>query len=173
MLSYAETGRLVERLAYWFDSHHSRERIAVVGENSIQWVLSFYALVCSRNTVALPDPNLSAKDLSEILNRVHTTTVLLSPAYAHAEELKTLMPQAVFMPLTYDAVMQFAEQAEGENSDPSVHAPDDPAAIHFTSGTTGLPKCVLLTQDNLLACAQGTDSIYFYYETPRSMAMLP
>ena len=52
------------------------------------------------------------------------------------------------------------EGDEGELPDAGAYDPDEPAAMHFTSGTTGMPKAVLLSQRNVTAnAAQVADAL--------------
>lgn len=52
-------------------------------------------------------------------------------------------------------------------------APDEPALIMYTSGTTGVPKGVLLTHANLLANAASTSQVHALGESDRVMVSLP
>ena len=172
-VTFADFGRIVTVLSGWFDGRFGGARVAIVGENSAAWLTAYYSLTAGRNTAALADPNLSAEDLTGLFRRIGAKGVLLSPSYAQADALKALLPDTDFLPLTDDFLQTCFREAENAAYAPVVHGDSDPAVIHFTSGTTGEPKCVLLTHRNLVACVQGTGSIGFYDETPRSVPFLP
>jgi len=172
-LSYAEFYRIVTALAGYFDRTFNGGRVALVGENSAAWLAAYYSLTAGKETAALADPNLSAEDLAELFQRIEAAGVLLSPAYPFADELKKRLPGVTFLPLTREFLEEQVRAAENIAYEPAPHQDAEPALIHFTSGTTGKPKCVLLSHRNVMASMQGTGSLGFYDETPRTVPLLP
>jgi acyl-[acyl-carrier-protein]-phospholipid O-acyltransferase/long-chain-fatty-acid--[acyl-carrier-protein] ligase len=53
------------------------------------------------------------------------------------------------------------------------HAPDELAAIIFSSGSTGMPKGIMLSQGNVLAVIEGISKVYRLTEKDRIMGILP
>lgn len=73
--------------------------------------------------------------------------------------------------LSPDYMRMFAP--EGVGPPPADAAPDSPLAIIFTSGTTGVPKGVVLTHRGLLAAAEAMIDALALTHEPRILSLLP
>jgi long-chain acyl-CoA synthetase len=70
----------VQKLAlHYSKTYGARNKIAVIGENSYEWILTYFAVVCSNNIIVPIDKELSAPDISE---RYATRVDLSSPTPA-------------------------------------------------------------------------------------------
>jgi len=142
--------------------------IAIVGDSSYAWIVSYYGTVNS-GSVAVPlDANLPAEELCELIDRSDATVLVYDQARAEtakmAEERCAKLKYRIATGQTDDegaipdGVISFekllGEQEPGFSYSP---APEDLATIMFTSGTTGKSKGVMLTHRNLAENATAQD----------------
>ena len=123
------------------DSH-----IAILGPNGAAWITAFFAVV-SAGCVAVP-LHLGAPDseLEYCLKKSDSTVLLYDESCkASAQALKEKV-EGLEIIETHE-LLQKLKQTEGEYF-PEL-APDDMAALYFTSGTTSLSRCVILTHRNM------------------------
>ena len=142
--------------------------IAIVGDNSYPWIVSYYGTV-NGGSVAVPlDANLPAEDLCELIDRSDATVLV----YDKAREAVAAMAQDKCPKLKYriatepgaakadvpEGTILFEELLDGQKPGYAYSPkPEDLATIMFTSGTTGKSKGVMLTHRNLAENATAQD----------------
>ena len=126
-------------------------QIAIYGENRYEWLLAFFAIIAGGNVAVPTDKALSADDALRLFRKTDCAAVICSDTYgdkAQAFEeagLKVIrMSELTSLPCEKNGIKWILEDRP---------CPQDPAAIYFTSGTTGETKGVVLTQENLIAVA--------------------
>ena len=140
--------------------------IAIVGDNSYAWLVSYFGTVNS-GSVAVPlDANLPAEELCELIDRADVTVLVYDRARAAMAQMAVEKcpklkyriatdPAAEDLPeRTFAFADLIGEQQPGFSHSP---APEDLATIMFTSGTTGKSKGVMLTHRNLAENATALD----------------
>ena len=170
-------------------------KIAVIGDNSHRWALSYYSVVCGVGVIVPIDRNLEKGEITNLLQRadveaVFASTKLASTIASLLEELP-LVKKVIIMAAPGDDVNEFLEDerfmtmeqlvAEGKELvaqgnldyiDAEIHA-EDLSTILFTSGTTGLAKGVMLSHRNL---SQNVFNMSKYVQIPdggRVLDVLP
>jgi len=171
------------------------ERVALVLENSIEWVCSYYAIVLAGGIAVPLYYELKPSEIAEMA--AHTDAHI---AIVSAKALPKV-EQALADPATI-VVVGGAPHAEDEDEPPDgfrrgprivpfeelgrdaspqawaelrareVH-PDDIASIVFTSGTTGGMKGVMLTHRNVLANCRSIRRSIPFGERDRLIVVLP
>lgn len=119
------------------------ERVAVLAANSAKWVCAdLAALACGAIVVPLYDKQ-EPKELAVMLRSAEPTLLLAGNA-----ELALTIAEA--WP-EHGRIATFDEVFDTEPSNAGLHAiaPEDPVAIIYTSGTSGLPKGVMLSRANV------------------------
>jgi acyl-CoA synthetase (AMP-forming)/AMP-acid ligase II len=95
------------------------------------------------------NPRMGNKELESVLLRAAPVLVVHDPLASSA------------LPVEGLAVVSRSEAMAASAGDPPKHWPelrgDDPVAVVWTSGTTGMPKGALFDHHNLAAVARGTD----------------
>lgn len=135
-----ETFRLAE---YLQQKYGSGVHMAVIGENSYEWVRCFLAIVCSGNIAVPIDKGFLVQEVEELLEFADIQAVFCSDTYRDLVE--NTQNVAVY------SLQQTEElSAEEETPELSVELVDSAlACIFFTSGTSGKTKGVMLTHRNI------------------------
>ncbi len=163
------------------DSH-----AALIGESSVHWILSYFALM-SVGAVTVPiDKELPVPDMESIVVSAECSFVFYSKAVEQkVTEIAgdmTKKPVLVCMDAKPEAegALSLADItadgakriSEGDDSyDTYEIDPDRVASIVFTSGTTGKGKGVMLSTKNIVS--DMTQGMYNFAITPRTMNVLP
>lgn len=138
--SYAELDALVGRMAAQLLAEGCQEgdRVCLLARNSVWFVALHYA--CARTGAIFVPLNwrLANAELETLLVRAEPTVVL---GDEQAPALKSAVPMGSFA----DFVVKSAAQTSYRGR----HKPDNVSLILFTSGTSGKPKGVMLTERNL------------------------
>jgi long-chain acyl-CoA synthetase len=163
--SYAELDAAVTRCAKRIRGLTGGER-AVVAVGSLldpDYVIAYYAAIRSGN-IALPVvPLLPAVALKYTLEMSGAGIAFLSAQmndrFGRIAGGLAAPPQVVVFG-DGGLLASGSDDDDGELRDAAGYDPDEPAAMHFTSGTTGMPKAVVLSQRNVTAnAAQVADAL--------------
>ena len=163
------------------------KRIAVIGENRYEWVLSYMAAV-NGDTMFVPiDRELAAPDIINLLNIAKVSAVIFSPKIASKlENVKTEVETVEYM-ISMDAVDESADKTvsslveEGKKLvesgddffDTNIIDPDEAKIMLFTSGTTALSKGVLLCHKNICTNLMAMCSMVDIKPTDTFLSILP
>ncbi|MGV9214457.1 class I adenylate-forming enzyme family protein [Micromonospora sp. RB23] len=140
VLSYREVADEASRLAGVLDgilgqrARPNPDRVAVYAHNSIDYLLSYLAVVFSGRVPVLIDQAFGGRELAAIRSGCGVTAYLVD---AGSSAHFPLPPESV-VPLAGSTHALIIVPAEGD-------VPDllpDTAVCRFTSGTTGVPKCL-------------------------------
>ncbi|KUR81133.1 class I adenylate-forming enzyme family protein [Novosphingobium sp. Fuku2-ISO-50] len=145
--SFAEIFAARDRLAAQLGDRRG-QRIAICMHNRAEWMIGFLAVLRTGGVAALFNSRGSPVELIAMIEEV-TPSLVLADTRAF-DALKVGGYAGPMIDLTQpDAA---PEPGEGAASGLIAHtaSPDDPAAILFTSGTTGRPRGVVLTHRNLV-----------------------
>ena len=181
-ITFTELREDVYNLAASLESRNlNGQFIAVMGENSYQWVVAYLATVVAAAVIVPIDKELSIQEISFILKRCDAMAVFCSDDYTElADELRQQFDIDFFtingQNNTYTSCGQLMEEGRAirENNPMAGQLEDDPealSAIVFTSGTTGYGKGVMLSRRNFMSNLDSANKLIHLGE--RVLSVLP
>lgn len=169
-ITYTKFKEDVNALSTFFLSQGTHgARMAIVGENSYTWILAYFAVVLSGNIIVPLDKELPDEEIAALLIRCDAEVLIYSDAYADTAE-KMLQEKRVN---TIFNLKDFPVHLGNRDGRSILDSVDENAvcSIIFTSGTTGKPKGVMLSQKNLMTDTLG--ACQNAKATGRSLLTLP
>ncbi len=185
-LTYSEFSEKVYRTANLMKTKGIKagDRIATVSSNHINTVIQYFAAWCMGAAVVPINVNEEPERIKHILESSHTKLAFVKEEYLNKIiSYKSTLPdlkQLIVHGVTGNEVFNETEIYENElvkqqaefEPDESV-SQETEALIVYTSGTTGLPKGVVLTQYNLMADADGISKWHKIEKGQTMMCVLP
>ncbi|MBR3941844.1 MAG: AMP-binding protein [Clostridia bacterium] len=160
-ITYLDTRRDVYALGTAFMALDLRgKKVAVVGENRYEWVITYLATVCGVGTIVPLDKELSTEEMQNLLERANVSAVVYS-GKMRKKHPSLFVDNPNYMCINMDddttdvSVAQLIEKGNElivSGNDAFVKTcprPDDVNIILFTSGTTGRAKGVMLSHKNI------------------------
>jgi len=141
------------------------DRVILSGLNDPMWPVAWFGVLLAGAVVVPVDPALSAAAAKNIGETSGAALAVLDD--------KAL--DAFGMGLTCGIVDLYDATADGHADElPQLDVqPDDVASILFTSGTTGVPKGVMLTHRNFTSLLASLSRIFEVDESDRMLSVLP
>lgn len=162
------------------------KHIAIVSENSYNWICAFFAIVCTGGVCVPVDKELPVSDISMLISKGDAEALFHSKVYSDVAEyhvakdenckyLFAMSGKAIGEKgMTIDTLAEMGREllAKGDTrfNDHKTEK-DDLAAIVFTSGTTGTNKGVMLTHFNFASNVDGV--VQFVGPELSTMSILP
>jgi len=141
------------------------DRVALLAENSPQWVIAWFGIVRAGAIVVPILNDFMPKQIANIIQHSGAKIVFAS------NKLKAKLVEISPEPEIWDVSKDFEPSADSVEL-PAVEA-DDLAMIVYTSGTTGISKGVMLSHRNILSNAIACKSIITLRRTDRLLSILP
>ena len=154
-LNYRELHTLTEQLAAGLFELGLRrgDRLAVLSHNSLEYALLFYAAAKAGIAIAALNWRSSSTEIDQAIALVKPALIAVSKGCLASFKSLSIAPPAVLLGGDADENMTtFASLTCAKPRTLEVH-PEDIVSIVFTSGTTGDPKAVAISQRALIARA--------------------
>jgi long-chain acyl-CoA synthetase len=124
-----------------------RDRVLLFFENSIEFYIGYFAVLHAGAVVAPLNTFLGERELAHIMKDAEPTLMIASSTLL--ERIKNMPPLSI--PIVTEADMRVPAQDEKVDETIIECKPDELAALLYTSGTTGLPKGVMLSSRNMIS----------------------
>lgn len=142
------------------------KKIAVIGETSYSWVLTYFAVVSGVGVIVPLDKNLPSGELIGLIERSGAAAIVYSnkckknieALFDDPKSIEYFIPmeepagteQELPLPTLIEEGRDMVEQGDTSYTDIDVD-PDHMSTLLFTSGTTGAAKGVMLSHRNIVS----------------------
>lgn len=179
-MTYASLAQAVRSLAGALHAHGIREGdvIAIFAPNCPAWVTAFHGVLRANAAVTSANPLYSAREFAHQLQdsdakAVFTVAACLERA-TEAADAAAIPRAAIFVLDEAPGHRSLSELIDAATEPPQLSiSPSSLAALPYSSGTTGLPKGVMLTHRNLVANLVQTAAITPIDSDAVVLAVLP
>jgi long-chain acyl-CoA synthetase len=173
-LNYNESLVIIEKVARYLHSKgiHKGDMVAVTGKNSPEWTIAFLGIVFAGATVVPIDYQIKNEETDLLIKTSHSKILFVDEEKSGYYQKNTGKLREVIS--LKKGSGNYVYDLDGPQAEIEEAAENDLAAVLFTSGTTGVPKGVMLTHRNLVSdcyLAQGTP--FPVYHTDVFYAILP
>lgn len=163
--------------AWLLKQEYQKDNIVIFGNNSYEWLLSFFAITITGNVAVPIDKSLTGKEVSKLINHSQSKLVFYSDEYLPViEDIKLSTNESVryismskihnIIEIKFDSIEKYHYLLKDiKISD------DDLALMIYTSGTTGDSKGVMLSHKNITTNA--LKSLQLFDIPPKTMLILP
>ncbi|MDZ4151716.1 class I adenylate-forming enzyme family protein, partial [Methylicorpusculum sp.] len=148
------------------------DRVLLFFENSIEFYIAYYGIIQLGAVVAPLNTFLKEAELTHIIN--DASPVLLITIADKVTHIRSMAAASTLAIMT-EQDMRLAEPVPAQLPEFQVHelAPDQMIALLYTSGTTGMPKGVMLSSRNCMTNVFQIVSCLHLHHTDRIFGVLP
>ena len=163
------------------------KKAIIIGKNSYAWCVSYFAITTSGMIVAPLDVALPSNEIETLVKRSGAEVIIFDKKFADlAKQMKngkTKLTTLICMQeiedkeiTTFNKMLEQGNNLikEGNNEYEKVEVdPEKMSIMLFTSGTTNLPKIVMLSQKNICSDINGFAKFVRIYDTDTLLSFLP
>lgn len=159
-----------------------KSHIAIIGENRVQWAISFLTAMCYDMVVVPIDKNLKTNEILNIIHESDAESIIFSESYAGmiADSRKSLKKLKIYISMDsasdehgFFSMKKLIDENTGSTADLPHIDPSTLSEIIFTSGSLGRAKGVMLSQKNLAANLVDMVSMLFMHPHDKFLSVLP
>ena len=148
-----------------------RDRALLFFENSVEFYIGYFAIVQTGAVIAPLNTFLQQAELAHIFNDAKPSLIVTHST--HVELFKKIEAGKDLPLLTEQDMDVQSPEPMAEHFPVRVLEPDEMAALLYTSGTTGLPKGVMLSSRNIMTNICQGIAFFGLQDSERLLGLLP
>ena len=172
-MTYSEFGRKTDALSGLLLKHGvgKGDKVAILGTNSPNWVISYFAITTIGAVVVPILPDFTAFEIVNIIDHSESIALIISSRleYKIPEHLKDKLS----LVLSMDDLSVLKGNGIMTDIQPPKPSPEGIASIIYTSGTSGASKGVMLSHANLVAQTKMSFELFPIRESDIFLSILP
>lgn len=173
-LPYSELSQRCQSVSHWLSKNgaHFGDTVSLVMPNGLATLTLLLGAMWGGRCVNPINLLSQADQMRYVLEHSDCKLIVVSPAWElRVREIVSNIERSIAVQVIDPDALQFADNTVGIA--PQAVSPDATALLMYTSGTTGQPKGVLLTQANLVANAYAISEEHALLNTDRVLGVLP
>ena len=173
--TYKEALKKIREIAYYLVATGAKkgDHIAVIGKNSPEWALAYFAISFAGCIIVPLDYSLHIEDMEKILAFGDVDRIFIDgEKIDEIDKEGKLFKEKISLEPESKGYKYVLDLTGPETELPKLHA-EDTAAMLFTSGTTGTPKGVMLSFSNFMSSTLSSQRLFDVYPTDVFYAILP
>ncbi len=142
------------------------DRVALISENRPEWPIAYLAITSMGAIVVPLDAMLKKEDILPLMDNAGVAAGIVSQKYNESLTAANIANQKIVME-------DFGQLPEAKAQEETDVCSDDVAAIVYTSGTTGVPKGIVLTHKNIVTNVVSVASLFNFGPKDNFLSVLP
>ena len=179
-ITYTQMGKRIDAVMAFIEALgiHSGDRVILYGQNMPNWGIVYFATQCMGIVVVPVLPDFNAYELGNIIEHSEAKAIFISKSLDFKFDKLEKDFIGVVVRLDDFELLKGAEASPhfDENKQPAgTYLPNEDvmSVLLYTSGTTGTPKGVMLSQRNLITNIYQSNCVQEILPTDRFLSVLP
>ena len=178
-ITYQQLVESIDRVASSLSQRGFRKGdvLGILSPNVPEYAIAFHAVASLGGIVTPINPLYTAHEIGLQLNDSSARLLITVPSFIDkaVQAAQASKVEEVFVFGEVEGATPFAELLQGNGAVPDVQIDprEDVVVLPYSSGTTGLPKGVMLTHYNLVANLTQMDGLDYFFESDTLICVLP
>lgn len=172
-MTYSEFGRKTDALSGLLLKHGvgKGDKVAILGTNSPNWVISYFAITTIGAVVVPILPDFTAFEIVNIIDHSESIALIISSRLEY--KIPGHLKDKLSLVLSMDDLSVLKGDGIITDIQPPKPSPEGIASIIYTSGTSGASKGVMLSHANLVAQTKMSFELFPIRESDVFLSILP